>query len=299
MGRNINLHNARSKKDDEFYTYLEDIEKELFNYKDYFKGKTILLNCDDPEWSNFFKYFKMYFKFFKIKKVIATHYKGGEDDKAYALELTEYGKKEKRTDLKGDGDFRSTEVINYLKEADIVVTNPPFSLFGEYITQLIDFNKKFIVVGPITKITAKTLWPYIVENKVWLGINKIKQFKRPDGTAKKFGNIGWFTNLENQRRNREIDLYGRRIKDNMVKYDNYNALNVDEINHIPDNYYKPLGVPITFLDHHNPKQFKIISLFKGGKNIPYNVGVDPLIDGECKFPRIIIQRIRGEENENK
>lgn len=273
---NKNLHEAKTNKNDEFYTQLTDIEKELIHYKEHFKNKTILCNCDDPRVSNFFHYFSYSFETLGLKKLITTCYKNqtmdlfsqNKSEKAIYLiyegakqngrvpELTDIGIKE----LQGDGDFRSQECIELLKEADIVVTNPPFSLFREYVEQLVKYNKKFIIIGSQNALTYKETFKLIKENKLWLGYTFVKTFAKPDGTTQTFGNICWFTNLEIKKRHEDLILYKKYKPEEYPKYDNYDAINIDKVANIPIDYEGVMGVPITFLDKYNPKQFEILGL---------------------------------------
>lgn len=298
--KNKNLANAKKAKNDEFYTRLQDIESELKHYKKHFDGKVVYCNCDDPAESNFFKYFAQNIKHLKIKKLIATCYDGSciadtqlslfdyenEDEKttrhAHKIELVpeDFDTTQITMDLvrktieekhlihklKGNGDFRSEECIELLKEADILCTNPPFSLFREYVAQLVEYDKKFLVIGNQNAITYKEIFPLIKENKIWSGYYHIKEFKQKDGTYKKFGNIQWFTNLEHSKRNEELVLWKRYAEepDHFPKYDNYDAINVDKVVEIPMDYEGVMGVPITFLDKYNPEQFEIVGLTQRG-----------------------------------
>ena len=264
MKKNSNLSKAKKAKNDEFYTMLPDIENELRHYKDHFKGKVVFLNCDDPEESNFWKYFELNFKFLGLKKLISTHFH--KDRKTYKLEIigdiNGDGKVNKediiKTELSGNGDFRSPESIEILKECDIVVTNPPFSLFREFINVLMEYNKQFLVIGNMNAITYKEIFKYIKENRLWLGNTSPKLFKQPDGTFKKFGNILWFTNLEHNKRNEELILYRTYNEADYPKYDNYDAIEVSKTKNIPMDYDGAMGAPITFLNVFNPKQFEIL-----------------------------------------
>jgi len=251
---NNNLNESRKEKNDEFYTQLIDIEKELKHYKSHFKNKIIYCNCDDPEHSNFFNYFLSNFKKLKLKKLIVSCYKA--NDKGIYLEYYE-GQKLNNKKLNGDGDFRSEGCIELLKQADIVVTNPPFSLFKEYFAQLIKYNKKFLIIGNINAIICKDIFPFIKYNKVWLGLNKKSiSFIVP---------VCWFTNLDYKERHNIKDLILTK-KYNSVeypKYDNYNAINVDKIKDIPIDYDGVMGVPVSFIIKHNPKQFKIVGITSG------------------------------------
>jgi hypothetical protein len=293
--KNSNLHKAKIEKNDEFYSQLTDIEKELKHYKEHFKGKVIFCNCDDPEWSNFWKYFELNFDFLGLKKLVSTHFE--KDKGSYKLEITGdingdgkvTSKDIIRTPLKQNGDFRSDESIEILKECDIVVTNPPFSLFRDFISLLAEYDKKFIVVGSMNAITYKECFKLIKENRMWLGMNYIKEFVKPEGTTQKFGNINWFTNLEHEKRNEELILYRNYNETDYPKYDNYFAINVDKTKDIPCDYFGAIGVPISYLDKHNPNQFEIIGGMTTTKIDEYNFGY-PYINGSKKYARILIKR---------
>ena len=255
---NTNLKIAKKRKSDEFYTQLADIEKELRYYAEFFEGKVVYCNCDDYQQSNFYKYFYYNFHYLKLKKLIATGYKA-DDNGLYAIydgEIETTGK------LNGDGDFRSEECIEYLKQADVVVTNPPFSLFREYVKQLMDYNKKFIIIGNKNALTYKEVFGFIKENKLWLGISNPHDFIQPSYAVKKSmaGLTRWFTNIENKKRAQPIDLYKRYSFEDYPKYDNYDAINVDKTCDIPMDYDGVMGVPITFLDKYCPTQFEIIDI---------------------------------------
>ena len=262
MAKNNNLHKAKTAKNDEFYTQLTDIEKELKHYKEHFKDKVIFCNCDDPKQSHFWKYFHLNFNHFGLKKLIATHFH--ETEPTYKIEYD--GSDDNNcdigiiTNLKTNGDFRSPECIELLKEADIIVTNPPFSLFREYIAQLIEYDKKFIVIGNKNSITYKEFFPLLKENKVWLGCTSPKEFIQPDKSIKKFGNISWFTNLDIIKRHETLDLIEKYTPEKYPKYDNYDAINVNRVLDIPVDYNGIMGVPITFMDKHNPEQFEILGI---------------------------------------
>lgn len=254
---NQNLLTAKNKKNDEFYTRLEDIQKELDNYKEYFKNKTIYCNCDDIYSSNFYKYFKDNFNKLGIKKIIATNL--SLDNTAYKTEF-DNNSKESRTMLRGNGDFRSEECIKLLQESDIIITNPPFSLFREYIAQLIKYNKDFLIIGNMNAATYKEIFPLFKNNQVQFGYTSPKIFITPDRTEKKFGNILWYTNLDSGKRHCRIPLkekyYGNEGK--YPKYDNYDAIEVSKVVNIPCDYYGLMGVPVTFLSKYCPEQFKLI-----------------------------------------
>ena len=303
---NTNLKTAKKNKNDEFYTLMEDIEKEMRYYKDFFKGKVVYCNCDDARESNFFKYFSLNFEFLGLKKLITTGYKA--DGKGVVLVYEGDKNGNRRVDneeiivneLNGDGDFRSEECIEYLKECDVVVTNPPFSLFRQYVKQLMDYGKKFIIIGNQNAITYKEIFPYIKNNQLWLGMNFVKSFEKPNGDIQKFGNISWFTNIENKRRNEEIDLYKKYSFEDYPKYDNYDAIEVSRVDEIPMDYDGVMGVPITFLYKYNPTQFEIIGMSaSAGYNkdivgIPFIGEKDArcLINGKNVYARILIRKIR-------
>jgi hypothetical protein len=313
-----NLQNAKKAKNDEFYTRLEDIEKELKHYREHFKGKVVYCNCDDHRWSNFFKYFELNFDFLGLKKLITTHFEADKPSYKLVMErdINGDGKIDEKdiveTKLKGNGDFRSPEAIELLKEADIVVTNPPFSLFREYIAQLIEYDKKFILLGNNNAITYKEIFTLIKENKIWLGTesNKTMEFRLPDHYEKwnrvdeegnKYGKvqaISWFTNLEHPKRNEEIFLFKEYNKEDYPKYDNYDAINIDKVKDIPKNYFEPMGVPITFLGSFNPEQFEILdgigrySMLTGPTEVTKGTYLTK-INGKPKYARIIIKRKEG------
>ena len=287
MASNKYLKVANKNKNDEFYTQLTDIERELRHYKEHFKDKIIYCNCDDPRVSNFFKYFYLNFEYFGLKKLITTCYKNKEIDlfsqnnseKAVWIEYEGGGNIDnfdniRVSELQGDGDFRSDECIEILKGADIVITNPPFSLFREYVAQLMEYGKKFVIIGPQNAITYKDIFQYIVHNKLWLGYgfaggnayfatSNTKEYaigvRGEDGLVK-FRNCHWFTNLDIKKRHEDILLWKQYTPEGYPKYENYDAINVDKTQDIPANYFENIGVPITFLDKYNPDQFEIIAL---------------------------------------
>lgn len=255
MAKNNNLHNAKRAKNDEFYTRLEDIEKEMCHYREHFRGKVIYCNCDDPKESNFFKFFSLQFEFLGLKKLISTGYK----ENGHGIACIYEGDKNENNlpddseiqtyELQGNGDFRSEECIEFLKEADVVVTNPPFSLFREVVAQLVEYNKKFLLLGNNNAITYKEIFPLIMSNKMWLGYsnNKTMEFVLSDSyekwdrieNGKKIGKvpaISWFTNLEHDHRNRPLDLTQRYDPRYYPKFDNYSAINIDKVMDIPVDY---------------------------------------------------------------
>ena len=279
---NTNLHAAKKVKNDEFYTRLEDINEEMNHYEDKFRGKVVFCNCDDPKWSNFWKYFHLNFSVLGLKKLISTHY--DKNNPTYKMEYTggddndiEVGVK---TPLEGNGDFRNKECLDLLDECDIVVTNPMFSLFREYVATLMEHNKKFIVWGNNNAITYKEFFPLLKEDKVWLGYtaNKTLVFRIPDSYAKwdeketqkmndgnhyaKVPAISVFTNLDIEKRHEKLILWKKYTPEEYQKYDNFNAINIDKVSEIPIDYDGDMGVPITFLDKYNPEQFEILGLLQ-------------------------------------
>lgn len=308
MAKNTNLHSAKTAKNDEFYTQLSDIENELKYYRKHFVGKVIYCNCDDARESNFFKFFSMNFEFLGLKKLIATGYKA--DGKGVKLvyegdkngnKIPDYDEIEV-TELEGNGDFRSAECIELLKESDIVVTNPPFSLFREYVAQLVEYGKQFIIIGNKNAITYKEIFPLIKDNKLWLGVCSPNEYRLPNGeiTKQVNGLCKWFTNLDHDRRNLELDLYMKYSNEYFPKYDNYDAIEVSKTCEIPMDYDGVMGVPITFLDKYNPNQFEIIGLSASAgynKNI---VGIEfkgikdarCIVNGKNVYARILIKHRR-------
>lgn len=318
MAGNKNLHEANRAKKDEFYTQLIDIENELRHYKEHFRGKTVLCNCDDPRVSNFFHYFSYNFEALGLKKLITTCYKNqsrdlfstNDSEQAIWLEYNgdRNGDRVPTADeigvhaLRGDGDFRSAECVELLKQADIVVTNPPFSLFREYVAQLIEYDKKFLIIGNQNAITYKEVFPLLRKNQIWLGHNSgAQEFRVPnsyernniyvstDGTKiAKFGNICWFTNLDNKKRHENLILYKNYFPEEYPKYDNYDAINVDKVSEIPIDFDGVMGVPITFLDKYNPEQFEIV----GNE---YELNIDKgrgYVNGKRMYSRVFIRKKR-------
>lgn len=291
-----NLGDAKKAREDEFYTQLPDIERELNNYRAHFKGKTVYLNCDDPRVSNFFHYFSYNFERFGLKKLIATCYKSqspdlfSRNDSEHAIKLEYSGDtngnrvpdpEEIGIDLLDeDGDFRSAEAIELLREADIVVTNPPFSLFREYVAQLVEYGKKFVIVGPTNAITYQEIFPLIQADRLWLGYGfqagnayfKIPESADPSDYARgvydprtglvKFRNVCWYTNLDISKRHEEAILYETYSPEKYPRYDNYDAIEVSQASKIPIDYDGVMGVPITFLDKYSPDQFEIVGIGK-------------------------------------
>lgn len=333
-GSNKYMTEARGGKNDEFYTILSDVEKELRYYKKHFKNKTVLCNCDDPRISNFFHYFSYNFEQLGLKKLITTCYKNQNMDffsehnseKAIYLEYTGDKNANKVPDvneigikkLKGDGDFRSQECIELLKEADIVVTNPPFSLFREYVGQLEKYKKKFLIIGTWNAISYKEIFPLVRDNKMWIGINSNRNFSgfivpkhyslhgteaRTDENGNRIvssNNTCWFTNLDITKRHEDLILYKKYNSRNYPKFNNYNAINIDKVTDIPIDYDGMMGVPITFINKYNPVQFEIIDAndIRINQKIPFKEhglikDKDGTVVGEPdpKYVRIVIKRI--------
>jgi len=290
-GLNKNLHSAKSSKKDEFYTQLSDIDRELKHYKKHFNNKVVLCNCDDPRISNFFHFFYSNFETLGLKRLIATCYKSqtpelfSQNDCERAIYLEYKGDKDgekvpnfEEIGMKhfvGNGDFRSLECIDLLKKADIVVTNPPFSLFREYVSQLVEHEKKFLIIGNINAISYRECFDIIKNNKMWLGYNCARHFRRPDGSLYETARSFWYTNLDIAKRHEDFIMYRKYYgnEDDFPKYENYDAINVDKAKDIPLDYEGAIGVPITFLDKYNPDQFEIIGL--GISNSGIEIGVEP------------------------
>lgn len=361
MAGNADLHAAGKAKKDEFYTQLVDIEKEVKYYKQHFQGKVVLCNCDDPYESNFFKYFALNFNALGLKKLIATCYNGSpvsgnellldfgdtvDDPKkiAYKVEITEVtdvngdgainladvkylmqNDKNIISILKGNGDFRSQECIDLLKEADIVVTNPPFSLFREYLAQLVEYKKNFLIIGNVNTIVTKDTFPLVRDNIIWMGASihsGDREFRVPDSYPLnaagyrvdengikyiRVKGVRWFTNLDYPQRHEDLVLYKHYTPEEYPKYDNYEAINVDKSSDIPCDYDGVMGVPITFLDKYNPDQFEIIWQASGNTyanapkeileelkfnpTIKYGGGLGAaVLNGKAVYTRIFIRR---------
>ena len=283
---NQKLYNAKIAKNDEFYTQLSDIEKELNNYKEHLKGKIVYCNCDDPTFSNFWKYFHTNFGLLKLKKLISTHY--SKESPPYKMEYSGGNDLDcsigLKTPLIGDGDFRSQECIEVLKQSDVVVTNPPFSLFRDYVAQLIKYDKKFIIIGNILGFLYKVSLPLLINNKVSLGYNLVRKFIQKDGTIKDVCTARWYTNLAIQKNQEHIHFTEIYTPEKYPKYDNYDAINVDKTSEIPKDYFGVMGVPVSFLDKYSPDQFEII-----GCNTVHPIK-HLTINGKEPFKRIIIKR---------
>lgn len=354
MAGNTNLNTAGRDKKDEFYTQLTDIEKELRHYRKHFKDKTVLCNCDDPFESNFFKYFVLNFNRLGLKKLIATCYTGSpianqqlsifdvlgntpeNQNKPYkAVVTTVYDKtgdggvdmldiaelfksgENELTELKGNGDFRSLECLAFMDEADIVVTNPPFSLFRQYVDTLMQHDKKFVIIGNQNAITYKEVFQLLMHDRMWLGATAPKEFiipadagdrkntyVREDGVLiAKFGNVCWFTNLDLKKRHEELILVKRYDPNSYPKYENYDAINVNKAVDIPCDYAGVMGVPITFMDKYSPEQFEILMMANGNartntepevlQSVNYVPMADKgglgIVDGKLTYARILVR----------
>lgn len=345
MATNSNLQMSRAGKTDEFYTQLSTIEEELRHYRKYFKDKIVFCNCDDPYESNFFKYFALNFNVLGLKKLITTCYATSpifytqlnifgddkptgliqEGKKPYKIEITEVkdsdgndavdmsdvcellkNDKNALTLLKGDGDFRSEECLQLLKESDIVVTNPPFSLMKEYIPLIMENKKLFLVLGNMNHITFKEIFHYFKNRQMWLGYNsghfwfqvphyyeaKNTDYKQDSNGQKwrRLGNICWFTNMDIEIRHRPLDLYKKYTPEEYPTYDTFDAIHVELYNQIPCDTDKIMGVPITYLAYHCDEQFEILGKFDGGTSNNELDLAKPIIKGKVKYKRIAIKR---------
>ena len=330
---NKQLGNAKKAKADEFYTRLEDIERELSHYKAHFRGKTVLCNCDDPRVSNFFHYFSHQFETLGLKRLVAPCYKNQDmdlfsrHDCERAIWLEYFGDRNGNRipdpeeigihEFRGDGDFRSAECIELLKQADIVVTNPPFSLFTDYLLQLVEYDKKFVIIGPQNATHYKEIFELIMQNKLWLGYGfrggnayfripkeNVRDFAAgvydPETGLVKFRNCFWFTNLDHNKRHEEQILYKNYTPEEYPTYENFDAIDVGRVTDIPCDWFGMMGVPDTFLDKYNPDQFEIVGLGCGdlakqigvGKNHRGRTDVAFKVNGQdkCPYSRIIIRR---------
>jgi hypothetical protein len=319
------LNTAKSNKNDEFYTILADIERELKHYKKHFKNKTVLCNCDDPKVSNFFVYFSLNFEQLGMKNLITTCYKNCNAD-LFSKHTEERGiyleydgdKNNNRVpdpdeigihNLKGDGDFRSEECVTLLKRVDIVVTNPPFSLFREYVAQLVKYGKKFLIVGTWNAITYKEIFKLIKEDKLWIGVNSNRNFSgfivpkhyplhgteaRVDENGNRIVSTNttcWFTNLDIKKRHEDLILYKKYNPTEYPKYDNYNAIEVSRTVDIPMDYGDVMGVPVTFLDKYNPSQFEILGhIGSVGADGVYSFGNAIYLNKKKLFKRLLIRK---------
>lgn len=323
------LNAAGRNKEDEFYTQISDIEDELRHYKEHFAGKTVLCNCDDPRVSNFFKFFRLNFKLLGLKRLITTCYKNQQPDlfSEYSSEKAVYliydGDRENIDvkPLQGDGDFRSPECVELLKQADIVVTNPPFSLFRQFIDLMMKHQKKFLIIGNHDAISYKEVFPLVKNNVIWLGNKagdmkfRVPEYYPPrksrywvDEHGQKWrshGNICWYTNLDYPKRHEELPLGKKFWMTEYKEFDYYKAIDVDAVKDIPGDYFEPMGVPVTFMSKYNPEQFEILNAndYRRSEDVPIKAhGLikdhDSAVGGKPKFVRILI-RLRKEYYEAK
>lgn len=341
MAGNRSLNAAMKAKQDEFYTQIDDISSELKHYRNHFRGKVVFCNCDDPYESNFFKYFALNFNSLGLKKLIATCYDGSpvmgnelllqfdtpdsEPKKiAYKVEITEVNDyngdgavnlsdvayllqndKNVLSRLKGNGDFRSPECVELLKQADIVCTNPPFSLFREYVAQLMQYEKKFLIIGGQNALKYKEIFPLMMKNQIWLGhkmgdmsfqvpsyyeAKETRYWQDENGQKwRSLGNICWYTNLDHKKRHEGIDLWKHYHPDTYQHYDNFDAINIDKVVDIPCDYNGLMGVPITFMDKYSPDQFEIVGVLNHGCDSEFDLA-KPTLNGKDLYSRILIRR---------
>jgi len=341
MPGNSNLNDSSVNKQDEFYTPLSLIEDELRHYRKHFEGKSVLCNCDDPYESNFFKYFASNFNFLKLKSLTATCFSGsriagqeldlfGDNGKtSYAVRINEVkdgaydlsdvrellrNNKNLSWELKEDGRFQSAECVEMLKSSDIIVTNPPFSQFREYMGLLMKYEKDFLIIGNMNNVTYKEIFPLVRENKIWLGYNAGHYwFKVPDSYEEKktdfkidedgqkwrrMGNICWFTNLYVKKRHEDLVLFRNYSAEKYPSYDNYDAIHIDKTVNIPCDYWKLMGVPVSFMQYHNPEQFEIVGCSANGivddeyKLPHFKRHNEPYVNGKSVYQRILIRRLR-------
>lgn len=338
MPKHSDLTLAKKQKKDEFYTQLADIENELRYYRDQFKGKVVLCNCDDPRKSNFFKYFSDNFEKLQLKRLIATCYKSqdvdlfSQGDCEHAICQIYEGDRNGNMsvddnevsvkDLKGDGDFRSAECIEILKQADIVVTNPPFSLFKEFMSLLFQYNKSFLIIGNVNALKYKECFSMIMANRMWLGASihsGDREFGVPDdypleaagcrvdekgGKFIRVKGVRWYTNMEYAARHEKLPLYKIYSPEEYPKFDNYDAINVNKTSDIPLDYHGLMGVPITFMDKYTPEQFEIIGCSDNGAvpdvyKLPhFKRHNEPYLNGKKLYTRIFIRHRKESENEH-
>lgn len=334
--KNTNLHNAIKARDDEFYTTYETIEKELWHYKNHFADKTVLCNCDDPFESNFCKYFLKNFNILKLKKLICTSYKNSKishkeltnslikKNRGYVLKVTKFSEVEEvfsdefilqiinnsdyLSTLEGNGDFRSEECLEYLEQSDIVVTNPPFSLFKEFVNEIVKREKSFLIIGNQNALTYKEIFPLIQNNQVWTGYQfgemkfRVPHTSKPRKTRywvdekgqkwRSLGNAMWLTNLDNELRHNKISLTKKYNPNDYPYYDNYNAINVKKVSDIPYDFDGIMGVPITIINRYNSEQFELIGEANHGSDNEYDL-FKPIVNGKVLYKRILIKRKRG------
>lgn len=295
---NSNLHTAKKVKNDEFYTRYEDIEAEVMNYRKYFKDKIVYLPCDDPaeKKSEFWSFFVNNFDAFGLRKLIATHY--DESGKAYKIWIDESTSSDGyiddddalQEDLIGNGDFRSPECIDILKECDIVCTNPPFSLMKEFLPLILKYDKQFLIIGPLNAATYKEIFPYILKGRIWSGYNNVRHFNDPNNNDRTLGNVFWYTNIPNRSLTEEIILTKKYNPNDYDKFDHYDAININRVTDIPMDYDGLMGVPTSFFQgKYNPNQFEIVGEIKHGSDGDFDF-CKPFVNGVEKFTRLVIKR---------
>lgn len=292
-----NLEKAKKVKNNEFYTQLSDIEAECCKYKKFFKGKRIFCNCNDGENSNFWVYFSSNFDAFELTSLVGFSY--SSSGQGYRIEMKPDLSIEK-TLLNGTGGFETEESLIELEKCDIVVTNPPFSEFRNFVSILNKYNKKFLIIGSENAFSYFDIFSLIKNEKIWVGYNKVKNFNQPDGSMKKFGNICWFTNLPTRKMEEPLTLTATYYNDTnrretYSEYDNYEAINIDKVANIPKDYEGIMGVPITYLEKHCPSQFEIVGLMASTTQNEINYGY-PYINGEKKYARVLIKRKSMDED---
>ena len=306
MSKNSNLHAAKSAKNDEFYTQLSDVEKEMNYYKDFFRGKKVLCNCNDDNWSSFFKYFSTNFENLELAKLTCVSY----NEKAHGVKYVFDNQNISIRELKGHGDFRDDECRSLIDDADVVVTNPPFSLFRQFIVLMMEFKKKFIIVGNGNAVTYKEVFPYIKNNQIWMGVskgiggkmsfyasddydNKHNYYNEDGRKLAQVNNACWFTNIEHSKRHLPLDLYKHYNSKDYPKYDNYDAIECSKTRDIPIGYDGVIGVPITFIDKFCQDQFEIVGCsYKFGDYCGAHIdGKDwsPIVNNKNVYARIFIR----------
>jgi hypothetical protein len=307
MANNSNLHQARRAKNDEFYTDIYDVQAELAGYRHLFQGKSVLCNCNDGPGGAFYRYAAAYFTEWKAAKVTTTTFVPGGHGVKYELTGDTNGDgyvdnlDYVATPLEGDGDFRSPECVELLKQADIVIGNPPFSLFREYVDQLMEHGKEFVIVGSINALTYKNVFGYIQAGRLWTGNRHPKKFLQPDGGIKQMGNICWFTNMPVPKLLEPIELWRKYTPEMYPRYDNYDAINVNRVWDIPVDYPGVMGVPLTYLTVHCPAQFEVVGVcenvgkgFSGGLLHETATEVMPVVNGVRSYIRVFIRHLNPE-----
>lgn len=288
MSDNTNLGRARAAGDDEFYTALADVEREVAHYRAWFKGRRVLCDCDDPEWSNFYRYFSANYEVLGLEGLVCTHFEPSPDRPSYAL-VREGDGDEVRVPLKGNGDFRSPECLAYLDWCDVVVTNPPFSLFREFVPTVLSRGKELLVIGPLNALTYTGVLPAVVDGRLGVGVNHVKAFTRADGSVRRFGNTLWYTTLDHPGRHGGPVLYRSYAADpsGWRVHDHAPALECPRVSDMPVDYDGLMAVPVTYIDHHDPSMFEIVGTLGAGG--PLNRGPSS-VGGEARYKRLLVRR---------